>query len=68
MKPSNLLNQHKICRTCLKLHESSNELISIFETEKFTFPSDSNSVMFSEMLSAFTNYSVIVSFSNIVFF
>ena len=61
MKSIEILNKHKTCRTCLKLHSSSNELISIFETEKFVFPHDSNNVQFSEMLSNVSNHLVIIS-------
>ncbi|CAO1382820.1 unnamed protein product [Diamesa hyperborea] len=56
MKTSEVFSKRKTCRTCLKLHESSSELVSIFETEKFIVPPNTSSIKFSEMLSTISNH------------
>lgn len=47
----------KTCRTCVRVHESKNDLISIF-TEDQTMPS--RKLQFSVMLSAVANHPVCI--------
>lgn len=58
-------NLRKTCRTCLRVHGSRKELISIFEVDK---TSSTKSLKYSEMLTNITDLtvSIMIAFSVLI--